>query len=84
MRQSYIAAAAAAAAAAADVRNAASDGFRRLETGSSMTPPWNKGGGMNATRRDVTFNPPPEPSRLPAAFVLARNQRFLRVFNLVA
>jgi hypothetical protein len=33
MRQSYIAAAAA-AAAAADVRNAPSDGFRRLETGS--------------------------------------------------
>jgi len=50
MRQSYIAA----AAAAADVRNAPrSDGFRRLETGSSMTPPWNKSGvnERDATRR---------------------------------
>jgi len=41
MRQSYTTATAAAAVAAADVRDAPRSDDFRLETGSSMTPPWN-------------------------------------------
>jgi len=63
MRQSYTTATAAAAAVAGDVRNAprgGRDGFRRLETGSLMTPPWNSERKRQNEPRyaEAAFNPP--------------------------